>query len=336
MMTYYCQRDRKRIYCDKSLDTGPYLPAVFHSFPNAKCIIIVRHVMDTIASGLEATPWGFNAFGYTPFVHASPDNTVMALARYWEMHVSTALKWQESHPVACHCIRYEDLVADPPSALSTLFEFLDVENDMSVLVRGFTKHNPLSGPGDYKLAFTRAINSESVGRGKQVPVTMIPPSLLARLNELLESLAYPSLTASWNAEPKPFKFAADSTRRELEHIMSFMRDGDWRFDVESIAILADDDLDLRWVVEPGTSTVSRGDGEVDVVITGTAEDLVQLMSGAENLGVLMRSGRIRCVYADTDQPRFDLPGMMASLVACFRAPSARGTPDDAEGVQSHA
>jgi hypothetical protein len=149
---------------------------------------------------------------------------------------------------------------------------------------------------------------------------MLPPPLIDRLNELLEKLAYPPLTASWNAEPKTVKSASDDARSHLEYLMASMREGDWEFDVDSLAILADDDMDLRWVVEPRSATVRRGDGEVDIVITGAAEDLAQLVRGDANPGVLFRSGRIRPVSAaDADEYRIDMPKMMTALVGRFAA-----------------
>jgi hypothetical protein len=95
--------------------------------------------------------------------------TVLALARYWEMQVSLALKWQKQHPYACHRLRYEDLVRDPERILGELFAFLSVEPDMTVLTRAFARYDPRSGPGDYKLAFTHAVSTASIGRGKHVP-----------------------------------------------------------------------------------------------------------------------------------------------------------------------
>ncbi len=51
--------------------------------------------MDTVASGIEASPWGFQAYGYAPYVQASPHNSVAALANYWLAHVTAAIEWEE-------------------------------------------------------------------------------------------------------------------------------------------------------------------------------------------------------------------------------------------------
>jgi protein-tyrosine sulfotransferase len=318
VMESYCRPAGKRIYCDKSLDNAQHLPTIFHVFPRTKCILLVRHVMDTIASGLEASPWGFNAFGYAPFVHASPENTVMALARYWEMQVTLALKWQTANPGTCIRLRYEDLVHHPDTTLSALFDFLSVRCDLTTLGRAFGQFNPASGPGDYKLPFTSRITTASVERGKQVPVALIPPSLRERLTQLLEQLGYSALTDSWNAEPRGGTSPSTSARTELARLMAWTPDGDWQFDVESIAIVADDDPGLRWIVEPRAGTVRQGDGEAEVVLTGASEDLACLIKGDENPGVLLRAGRVRFVSAEQGpEPLLQSPRLISSLVKRF-------------------
>jgi hypothetical protein len=50
---------------------------------------------------------------------------------------------------------------------------------------------------------------------------------------------------------------------------------------------------LRWVIDASAGTIQQGDGEVEMVITGTAEDLTLLLRGEVNPGVLLRAGRIR-------------------------------------------
>ena len=81
-MRRYCDRAHKSLYVDKSLDSVFHLDLVRQVYPDLRCILAFRHVMDTIASGVEAQPWGFQAYGYAPYVQASPGNTVAALAHY--------------------------------------------------------------------------------------------------------------------------------------------------------------------------------------------------------------------------------------------------------------
>jgi hypothetical protein len=324
VMRYYCEPDAKGIYCDKSLDNVRHVAAVDHMFPGTKCIVMVRQVMDTIASGLEASPWGFDAFGYRPFVEVTPENTVHALARYWESQVSQALAWRDAHGDRCHVIRYEDLVTDPESVLGRLFEFLGVAEDLSVIERSFEAFTKASGPGDYKIGSTRKLSADSIGRGKRVPVARIAPPVLERINGLLAKLGYPQMGESWSVEPNSAATASEEARDELERLLSCIASGDWDFAIETVGVVADD-ADLRWVVMPASATVRRGDGEVDLVLAGAAEDLVRLINGG-NVGALLRSGLIRYVVADPEiGTRVDVSRLLGSLARRLRGEADLGT-----------
>jgi hypothetical protein len=61
--------------------------------------------------------------------------------------------------------------------------------------------------------------------------------------------------------------------------------------------------------------VVQGDGEVEAVLTGTAEDLVLTLSHEESLGVLLRSGQVRYIIAR----EAELDGHRAQR--CWTAPS---------------
>ncbi|MGI8863842.1 MAG: sulfotransferase family protein [Solirubrobacteraceae bacterium] len=172
-MSRYCARAGKRLYVDKSLDSVHHLPLVHRLFPEARYVLLFRHVMDTVASGIEASPWGFQAYGYTPFVQRSPENFVAALVNYWLTHVDGALRWQEEHPGLCHGVRYEDLVTDPLTVVAEIFSFLGVEHDAGVLNRAFDHARGAKGPGDYKVTFTSQVDPGSIGHGKRVPVDMV-------------------------------------------------------------------------------------------------------------------------------------------------------------------
>ena len=200
-MADYCSREGKRMYCDKSLDSVHHLGLVYQLFPNARYLLLYRHVMDTVASGLEASPFGFRAYGYLPFIQASPDNLVEALVRYWLKHVTGARNWENSHPQLCHRVRYEELVMDPERTVREICRFLDVAVDVTVLDRLFDRARLASGPGDHKIIHTAAIHTNSIGVGKRIPVGLVPPGLLQAANGRLLELGYEPLGPAWNAEP---------------------------------------------------------------------------------------------------------------------------------------
>jgi protein-tyrosine sulfotransferase len=298
-MNYYCARDGKRIYCDKSLDSVQHLESVRGIFPEARYLLLFRHAMDAVASGIEASPWGFHAYGYGPFVQSSPGNFVVGLANYWLWHVGHALAWEAAHPELCHRVRYEDLVRQPENTLAEIFGFLGVAADLSVLDRAFARVATATGPGDYKVCHTSEVHAASIGRGKRIPLGMIPPPLLEAVNAKLEALGYESLASSWNAEARPAREGNSGRAGErLTELMSNVRIVPGRNgSVGTFAVVAEDDPQLRWVLDPAQGIVRQGDGEVEYVLIGGAGELVSMISGEENPGVLLRSGRVRHLCA---------------------------------------
>lgn len=317
-MRYYCSQEGKRIYCDKSLDSAHHLELVRELFPTARYVLLFRHVMDTVASGLESSPWGFDAYGYLPFVQRSPENFVTALVDYWLAHVEKALKWEEDHAELCHRVRYEDLVTAPEEVLGRLFRFLGVVPDLSVLQAAFEKGRAAAGPGDHKVMYTSGIEAGSVGRGKAVPIAMIPAPQLEAVNAALAALGYEPLTTAWNAEPvaQTSNDGGPWAARLLELMRgakSASRDG--RDEVtRSFAVVANDAKQLRWVVDPAAGVIRQGDGEVESVVTGAAQDLVLLLSGQANPGVLLRSGRIRLLNGREGVSREELTQTLRSAL----------------------
>jgi Sulfotransferase family len=315
VMTRYCSQSRKRLYIDKSLDSVHHLTLVRELFPEMRCVLVFRHVMDTIASGIEASPWGFSAYGYTPYVQATPGNTVAALANYWLTHVGLALKWEQQHQNACLRVRYEDLVLKPEDTIRSIQHFLCVDENESVLERAF-KRAPARGPGDYKVEYTTSIHHESIGHGKRVPVSMLPGPLLKAMNDKLQALGYEPINQAWNAVERPVDASRDSAWADrLSALMAQLRIPPRCDGVDSFALVAEDCRALRWVIDPAAQTIAQGDGEVTSVLTGTAEDLVHMMTGSENLGVLLRTGRIRHLLGDEDGARQWLGDGLRSIFA---------------------
>lgn len=318
-MIGYCAKGAKRMYCDKSLDSVFHLGLVHELFPEARMVLVYRHVMDTVASGLEASPWGFNAYGYGPYVQSSPGNTVAALASYWLDHVERALSWEQEQPEVCHRVRYEDLVMHPEKTVIGIQRFLGVREDLSVLARAFERAS-LRGPGDYKIEHTTGVHADSIGHGKRVPITVLPPALLKALNERLERLGYEAVDSGWNTAERLIDGGSRGLwAAQLVDMMARVRVGSGNGDAGSFAVVAEDHRSLRWVIDPDARTVYQGDGEVDAVLTGTAEDLVLMLTGDENLGVLVRSGRVRHLVADEGEAaRRDVMRELTGLVALLR------------------
>jgi hypothetical protein len=224
--------------------------------------------MDTVASGIEASPWGFRGYGYAPYVQASPDNSVAALASYWLDHVDRALRWEREHPQSCYRVRYEDLVLRPEDTVGAILRFLGVDERLSVLTDAFNRQ-ALRGPGDYKVEHTDSVHAASIGHGKRVPITMLPPRLLEAINEKLAALGYEPLDKGWNAAERLVDGGGQGLwARRLAELISEVRIPAEDSEVGSFALVAEDHRALRWVVEPHDGSVAQGDGDVEAVVTG--------------------------------------------------------------------
>ena len=144
-----------------------------------------------IASGLEASKWGFTAFGFPPFIAASPGNFVGGLANYWIDRVTKMVTFESTCELPHARLYYELLCDDPKGTLEELFEFLGLPADDTVIDRMFeTRHGV--GPGDYKIDYSGRIAVDSIGRGSTLPEHM-SEAQVTRINELLAELDYPDL-----------------------------------------------------------------------------------------------------------------------------------------------
>ena len=65
------------------------------------------------------------------------------------------------------------------------------------------------------------------------------------------------------------------------------------------AVVAQDSDELRWIVDPERGECRHGDGDVEFIITGTAEALMQMIAGEVNPAVLLRTGQVRHLQADS-------------------------------------
>lgn len=181
------------IYCDKSLTTVDHLSTISQCYPRATLIFLYRYPLDMIASGLEASKWGFNAFGFAPFVAASPGNFVAALANYWIDRATKMVTFESTCELPHARLYYELLCDNPTETLEQLFDFLELPPDDGLIDRMFgTRHG--IGPGDYKIDYSGRIAVDSIGRGSTLPEHM-GEAQVTRINELLAELDYPDLDA---------------------------------------------------------------------------------------------------------------------------------------------
>jgi len=200
--SYLARRGKKR-YCDKSLGTARFAELLLRVYPEARFICVYRHPMDVIASGMEACPWGLNGYGFDGYIAATPGNSVLALANFWADNVRATLAAEEQFPDHCYRLRYEDLVSDPETTAAGLFEFLGVAPAPGISQTCFSAERERFGPADYKIWSTSRITSDSVGRGWSIPTGMIPPHLIAAMNEMAAKLGYLAIDGDWGTSEPP-------------------------------------------------------------------------------------------------------------------------------------
>lgn len=203
MVSSYLERRGKKRYCDKSLGTATYAQLLTRIYPEARFICLYRHPMDVVASGLEACPYGLNGYGFDSYIASTPGNAVLALARFWADNAETTLAAEERFPDRCMRIRYEDLTADPEGIASEMFHFLGLPEAPGISATCFSAERERFGPADHKIWATSQITSDSVGRGWSVPIAMIPPPILAGINELAAKLGYLQVDDGWGTSGPP-------------------------------------------------------------------------------------------------------------------------------------
>jgi protein-tyrosine sulfotransferase len=196
-------RTGKRRFCDKSLGGAMYAGLLRQIWPRAKFISLYRHPMDVIGSGIEASPWGLDGYGFENYVGKFPGNNVGALAQYWLDYTRAIVAAERRFGPDCLRLRYEDLVTDPEAEAKRVFDFLGVEAVPGITETMLSGQRQQDGPGDHKIWQTTRIGGDSIARGWDIPVRLIPPPLVAAVNALAGSLGYLPVTRDWGKGDRP-------------------------------------------------------------------------------------------------------------------------------------
>lgn len=215
------------VFCDKSLTTVDHLPLVQQCYPKATFVFLYRYPLDFIASGIEASQWGYSHYGFAPYIAGNLSNFVAGLGNYWIDRVSRMLNFEASCTAAHARLYYELLCDDPDNTLLDLLDLFDLEHDDSLLARTFSADHG-RGPGDYKIDFTSGVSLGSIGRGSTLP-QLLGPGQVTQMDELLAQLDYPSLESAWRGGLpgllglKSAKETAGGARRIAEQVKAAMQ-----------------------------------------------------------------------------------------------------------------
>lgn len=189
-----CIDDDKTVWCEKSVSTIDYVGLVYALFPQARFVCLHRNAFDFSASALEALqvdPSGAS-FGFDPFLAGATPDRVAGVFDYWCQKTQAILDFEAAHPRQCLRIHYEDLVADPDTATTELFGFLNLESYAGLIDRVFSTHHAM-GPGDWKIRQTSGISTASIGRYDDATLKDIDAERMTKIDELHATLGYEAL-----------------------------------------------------------------------------------------------------------------------------------------------
>ena len=281
----------KSHWCDKSLSNVLQLDQLAATWPEAKFILLHRHCMDFVMSGLEASAWGLDTYGFASYAQMSPTNPVIALIGYWIERTTKMLAFEQAFPDRCLRVRYEDLVSGTDEVMAGVWNLFGVPEIENIAKSAFEEeHDPLS-PADYKIWFTQRVHTESVGGGARVPPDRAPGAIRASMNELLGLLDYRPVGDDWGrggmtSADAPTPIAAT----EAELIELRVLDG------HSIAYQEIIDLSTNaWPPAAGASTgLPAPAAKTPCVVVIERGALAGISSGSENFGAALRDRTVRC------------------------------------------
>lgn len=185
LITPLLARDGKPRWCDISPGSALAAPAFLALFPGTQFICLHRNCLDVVSAVLKSSPWGVMEGGLRRFTVAHPGNHAAAIANYWVIHTKAMTDFQEEYAGRCITVRYEDLCADPEQVRKEVFAFLG--EDICPCRDG----GPGSGDVPHRAGGSAPRAGDSGMPGGMVPAALIPPHVLAEVNDSLARLGYP-------------------------------------------------------------------------------------------------------------------------------------------------
>jgi Sulfotransferase family len=272
----------KTRWCDKSLSNALHLEQLAQTWPESRFILLHRHCMDFVMSGLEASVWGLDTYGFSPYAQMSPTSPVMALIGYWIERTAKMLAFEAQFPERCLRVRYEDLVTRTDEVVASVWEHFGVEPVAGVAESAFEgAHDPFA-PADYKIWFTQAVHGDSIGRGARVPPERVAGPLRASVNELLHRLDYATVGDDWGSGGMATAVAAQAP---LSFIELRVLDGH--------RTLMREFIDLSDRSTPGSARPNDPGGSAACVVVVEQAVLAGICAGSENFGGALRDRTVR-------------------------------------------
>jgi hypothetical protein len=310
----YLTKTGRPVFCDKSLPNELHANILIELFPHSRFIILHRHCMDVVDSLIEASPWGFDGYGASPFITRSPTSFAAGLAEMWLGVTTRQLDFAKTHSENVVSVRYEDMVADPRRVMADVYCALGLSQTAwtdraSEAIVTLPRVAP-RGPADYKIAFTETVETGSVGRGRRIPLMYVPVALREALNEKLCELGYAALDESWNTAVVPRVRNGIDVQVSAANFETPMERREWSISMDAItevlasrilgrgrpgvrARLAIEDLGCTLVADFGKRTIAVESGISDPLYSSSIAGLLGTVLGGINLGSALRRGELR-------------------------------------------
>ena len=164
VFTNYYQQWPQRIIIDRGPVTATGNPGNFELMqkyfkPGFKCIVLIRDLMEVLASYMQWYTENLNAFPNRYGHETDFDKLMMlmnkdgAIAKELE-----AIKNSYNYPEICHYVRYDDMVTNPEQEFRKIYKFLDepyfnhrFDNLNQVEVNGLSYDDKVVGSNMHKL-----------------------------------------------------------------------------------------------------------------------------------------------------------------------------------------
>lgn len=189
VMSAYCARKGKRLWCEKSPENTGCLNVLGAVFPDAQYIVLYRHGLDQSRSFLAMDQIETRL---QPFLTWQKGDIVAAAVERWCSQVEKLLAFEHLHHLSAHRIYYERFVDSPEEELTSVMSFLGVERIAGLSAVAFTAPHD-HGPEDAKARCSTRIDSGRKGKGRELASKTIPVDLEVRFAGLLRTLGYPRL-----------------------------------------------------------------------------------------------------------------------------------------------
>jgi hypothetical protein len=161
-------------------------PAAAETFlrivPGTQFICLHRSCPDVVRAALSSSPWGIIGGQFIPYLQAHPANATAAIMAWWADSAGQLLDFEAQHSETALRVRYEDLATDPAATSQAISDF-----------SGTTPASPVHELAEDERPGSGASGSDLAGLDTRLPVTMLPPQLIQRINHLHERLNYPQI-----------------------------------------------------------------------------------------------------------------------------------------------